>query len=194
MTSPRDLSLRWLAATVAGSLLCTLCDQTHVRTGVLAYRVPAVAGQAWWVPLVFVLAAVSGLALWLVLARFDRAVDRDLRAGPRDRWGTREAFVATAWMVAVYVSSGFAQGAPGAAFGVYVGLFLLRAWSLDAPGVAAHALIFAVGGTAFEAALSSTGAFWYTRPDALGVPMWLPGLYLHGAFISRAVIRRWLLP
>ncbi|MFO0625621.1 MAG: hypothetical protein U0325_08380 [Polyangiales bacterium] len=184
--------MRWVTAVAAGSLMCTLCDQVHVHTGVLAYRVPAVAGQAAWVPLVFVLAAFAGLAQWSLLARLDPAVRRDLAGGSRDRWGTREAVYAVVWMVLIYSSSGFVQGAPRAAFAVYVVLFMLRAWSLRAPGVVTHALLFAVGGTAFEAVLSSTGAFWYTRPELFGVPVWLPGLYLHGAFVARAVMRRWL--
>lgn len=184
--------VRWVTAVAAGSLMCTLCDQVHVRTHVLVYRAPALAGQAVWVPLVFVLAAVAGLALWSVLARLDPAVRRDLATGPKDRWGTREALYAVAWMTLIYSSSGFVQGAPRAAFAAYVTLFMLRAWSLRAPGVVTHALVFAAGGTAFEAALSSTGAFWYTQPEMFGVPVWLPGLYLHGAFVARAVMRRWL--
>lgn len=185
-------ALRWVLALVAGSLMCTLCDQVHVRTGVLVYRAPAFAGQAPWVPLVFVLAAWAGLALWWILARLDRSVRRDLHAGARDAWGTREAVFALAWLVAIYASSGFVQGSPHAAFAVYVALFMLRAWSLRAPGVVLHALVFAAGGTAFEATLSSTGAFWYTRPELAGVPVWLPGIYLHGTFVARAVMRRWL--
>lgn len=192
MLTRRVIALRWLIAIAAGAAVCTLGDQTHVRTGTLVYRAPAVAGQAWWVPLVFVIATVAALAQWVVLAALSPAVARDLRSGARDRWGTREAVYAAVWLVAVYVSSGFLQGVPRGAFALYVGLFMLRAWSVNAPGVVAHALLFAVGGTAFEAALSSTGAFWYTRPDLAGVPVWLPGIYLHGAFISRAVLRRWL--
>lgn len=186
------MALRWCAAIAAGATVCTLCDQSHVRTGVLAYRVPAIAGQSWWVPLVFSLASVIALVQWALLARLSPAVARDLRHGPRDAWGTREAAFSAAWLVTVYVSSGFLQGAPWGAFALYVALFILRAWSMNAPGVVAHALLFAVGGTAFEAALSSTGAFWYTHPDLGGVPVWLPGLYLHGTFIARAVMRRWL--
>lgn len=184
--------VRWVTAVAAGSLMCTLCDQVHVRTHVLVYRAPAVAGQAAWVPLVFVLAAFAGLALWWLLARLDPTVSRDLATGPKDHWGAREALFAVAWMVLIYASSGFVQGAPRGAFAVYVALFMLRAWSLRAPGVVTHALVFAAGGTAFEAALSSTGAFWYTQPELFGVPVWLPGLYLHGAFVARAVMRRWL--
>lgn len=184
--------LRWAAAVAAGSVMCTLCDQVHVRTGVIAYRVPAVAGQAVWVPAVFLLAAFGGLAQWWLLARLDPSVAHDLRSGSKDAWGTREAVFSAAWLVAVYGSSGFVQSSPHLAFAVYVGLFMLRAWSLRAPGVITHALLFAVAGTGFEAALSSTGAFWYTRPELLGVPVWLPGLYLHGAFVARAVMRRWL--
>lgn len=182
---------RWFAVILAGSTFCTLGDQVHVRTGVLAYREPGWSGQSWWVPLVFVFATLGAMATWRVLAAISPAVATDLRQGPRDVWGRREVIAAAIWMALVYGSSGFVQDLPRLAFAAYVGLFMLRAWALDAPGVTAHALVFAVGGTAFEAAFSSTGAFWYIRPDQGGVPVWLPGLYLHGTFLARAVLRRW---
>src|SRR6266508_3371407 len=45
--------------------------------------------------------------------------------------------------------------------------------------------ILAVGGSLFEAALSSTGAFHYQHPDVLLVPAWLPALYLHASLLVR---------
>jgi hypothetical protein len=49
-----------------------------------------------------------------------------------------------------------------------------------------YAITCAIAGPAFEAALSSTGAFFYARPAWL-VPEWLPALYLHLAPLVRHV-------
>jgi hypothetical protein len=56
--------------------------------------------------------------------------------------------------------------------------------------VAAYSVLLAVAGTATEAVISSTGAFAYAHPDLLLAPIWLPGLYLHGAPLALALTRR----
>ena len=42
-------------------------------------------------------------------------------------------------------------------------------------------------GPPFEAALAATGAFSYRQPDVLGVPVWLPALYLHLSLFTRQI-------
>ena len=185
--------MRWLLAISFGSVLCTLLDQLHVRFGVLAYRDGPMFGQAPWVPGLFALATLVGLAGYVTWAR-KLGFRRDLVEGPRDRWGTLEAAWALAWLTVTYAVSGPLQRWPQALLFVYVATFALRCWSLRAPGLAVNAVQFAVGGTAFESLLSSTGAFHYRHPDLWGVPMWLPGVYLHAAPLLRAVLRRWLIP
>ena len=55
----------------------------------------------------------------------------------------------------------------------------------------AVAAAFALGGPLFEAALSATGGFFYRRPDLLGVPIWLPALYLHVSLLTRQIALVW---
>ena len=185
--------MRWLLAISFGSVLCTLLDQLHVRFGVLAYRDGSMFGQAPWVPSLFAVATLFGLFGYLTWAR-KLGFRRDLLDGARDRWGTREAVWALAWMVVAYGVSGPLQGWPRGLLGVYLITFVLRSWSLRAPGLGWSSLQFAVGGTMFESLLASTGAFHYRHPDLWGVPLWLPGVYLHATPLLRAVLRRWLFP
>jgi hypothetical protein len=48
----------------------------------------------------------------------------------------------------------------------------------------AYSLVMAVAGAGFEAFWSSLGFFYYRHPDVLGVPRWLPGIYLHVALVA----------
>jgi hypothetical protein len=50
--------------------------------------------------------------------------------------------------------------------------------------VAVFCLLAALSGVLFEATLSALGGFAYIDPDFLGVPRWLPGLYLHAALAA----------
>lgn len=185
--------MHWLLAISFGSVLCTLLDQLHVRFGVLEYRDGSMFGQAPWVPLLFAFATVFSLFGYLTWAR-KFGFRRDLLDGSRDRWGTREAAWALVWMVLAYAVSGPLQGWPRGLLGLYVLTFLLRSWSLSAPGLGWSSLQFAIGGTVFETLLASTGTFHYRHPDLWGVPLWLPGVYLHATPLLRAVLRRWLIP
>ena len=40
------------------------------------------------------------------------------------------------------------------------------------------AILTAIVGTGFEMVLTTTGHFYYTQPHILGVPVWLPLLYI----------------
>lgn len=185
--------MRWLLAISFGSVLCTLLDQLHVRFGVVAYRHGTMFGQAPWVPALFALASLAGLFGYLTRAR-KLGFRRDLMDGSRDRWGTREAAVALAWMTVAYAISAPLQHWPRALLVALVITFALRCWALRAPGLGWSGLQFAVGGTMFQSFLASTGEFHYRHPDLWGVPLWLPGVYLHAAPLLRAVLRRWLIP
>src|SRR5690242_15179434 len=73
---------------------------------------------------------------------------------------------------------------------VVLALVLLIAWLVrvvrdPTADKLAVATAFALGGPLFEAALSATGGFFYRRPDILGVPLWLPALYLHVSLLTR---------
>jgi hypothetical protein len=59
----------------------------------------------------------------------------------------------------------------------------------DRVRVGVYGLLLALVGSAFEGRWSATGSFTYAAPDIAGVPLWLPGLYLHGAPLAVDVAR-----
>lgn len=158
----------WFAA---GSVGGALCDQIHVRGGVLRYRTPRVFGQAWWV------APQFGVAMLAVLRAARVAGGRDRR-----RPSPRAYVVGAAWFLGAYLASAVFRRSPRALAGVLVALWFGRmARSPDRARVVPYSLLLALVGTAYESVWSSTGSFTYTQPDVAGVPLWLPALYLHGA-------------
>jgi hypothetical protein len=163
---------------VGGTLALSACDQIHVHAGVLSYSHPAFAGQAWWVPLQFALATLAICAgAWPFGVRLPEPSGRDLAR-------------AAAWFVGAYAASAAFQRWPIALAVVYAVTWLIRVGLAPRSAtVALYSLLLAAAGTGAEAAISSTGAFAYARPDALLVPIWLPGLYLHGAPLALALTR-----
>jgi hypothetical protein len=161
---------------VAGGIGLALCDQIHVQSGVLDYETGGFFGQAWWVPLQF---GVAALAIVAGAAPFARR-----RAAPK----AADFVTGTGWFVAAYAASGVFHAHPAA---LAVGLLLTWAGRVAlAPrpaSLVAYSLLLAAAGTGAEAALSAAGTFAYANPDLLGVPVWLPGLYLHGAPLALAV-------
>lgn len=167
---------RWITTFLVGAIAGTLLDQLHVQGNVLGYGSGAVrAGQAWWVPLEFGIAAVA-----LVFA-----THHHLRAWRvyRNRHPRRAVIIDSAWFVAAYLLTATVGDvnvwAVAAALGA---VWLLRIVLQRRP---MHVAVFSIGlavfGTAWEAALSHTGEFTYMHPTSLGVPAWLPFLYAMGA-------------
>jgi hypothetical protein len=165
---------------VAGGLGLALCDQIHVHSGVLDYDTGGVLfDQAWWVPLQFGVAALAIVAAAVPFAhRRDRPRPRDLATG-------------IAWFVGAYAASGVFDAYPWALAAGLLALFGWRVALADHPDVlVVYALLLAVAGTGAEALLSAAGTFAYSDPDFLGVPVWLPGLYLNGAPLALAIAGR----
>jgi hypothetical protein len=164
-------------AFVLGSVGGVLCDQIHVRGGVLRYRTPRLAGQAWWVGPQF------GVAMLAVL-RSARIAGRGGGAHPV------RYLSGTAWFLGAYLASAVFRRTPRRLAGVLVAAWLARmVRHPDRVRLVPYSLLLAVAGTAYESRWSATGAFTYTAPDIAGVPLWLPGLYLHGAPLAVDVAR-----
>jgi hypothetical protein len=169
---------RILALFAAGGIGLALCDQIHVQSGVLDYDTGGYFGQAWWVPLQF---GVAALAIVAGAAPFARG-----RAQPK----LIDFVTGTAWFVAAYAASGLFDAYPNALAVAFVLTWALRVALAPQPAsLVAYSLLLAAAGTAAEAALSAAGTFAYANPDLLGVPIWLPGLYLHGAPLALALSR-----
>jgi hypothetical protein len=162
----------------AGGVGLALCDQIHVQADVLSYETGGFFGQAWWVPVQF---GIASLAIVLGAAPFARR-----RAEPE-----RADFVTgAAWFVAAYAASGLFDTRPAALAVAFLVTWALRVARAEqrAPLVV-YSLLLAAAGTSAEAILSAAGTFAYANPDVLGVPIWLPGLYLHGAPLALALSR-----
>jgi hypothetical protein len=180
LVTPRRL----VALFVFGGLGGAMCDQIHVQAGVLSYPTPWLAGQAWWVGPNFGLAT---LLIALGTLPFAAPLAARAPAAPRGR----EIAVAAALFVAAYLASGLLAGSPRALALGYALTFAARLWPRPERGpLALYAVGLAIGGTSYEAALAGTGAFAYAAPELAGVPLWLPGLYLHGAFLAALVLRK----
>jgi hypothetical protein len=166
----------WLAVAAAGAVICTVCDHLHVVTGVLAYPHVAFWGEAWWVPLLFGAAAV-------VIVASAASVRGLFGAPPLPSPSARRVAAGGVAFVTAYAFTAFGHELPNVVAAVLAGFWIARA--LQAPAwLVAYSVVVAVGGSAFEATWSALGFFRYLVPDFAGIPRWLPGIYLHVAFLT----------
>jgi hypothetical protein len=173
---------------LVGAAVGTLGDRVHTFAGVLHYPKPFVFDEAWWVPF---LMGGAGVFLPTAHALVDR-LRRDVRQGAPQTATMPDVMTAFLWFAGAYAASGVFKAHPIALAIVFTATFVVRALALRISSM--HwtiALCTGLGGTLFESALSSTGAFAYLEPSVVGVPIWLAGLYLHLALLVRAIDCRW---
>ena len=140
----------------------------------------------WFVPLEFGLAGVASALLVPVL-------DRRLAPDWAPHWTIWERLREVPLLVGLYVTSVAANGPDATIF--MVALLVLLAVRLAvaaAPGAGAFALVAAIAGPAAEATIHAIGAFDYTEPDLLGVPIWLPALWANGGLAIRRLFGGWV--
>jgi hypothetical protein len=162
-----------------GALIGTAADQIHVQSGISVYPRPSslLFGQAWWVPLLFGAAGLA-LASW-------HAVLLRLTGEQTPRASSLGVARSMLWFLAVYASTAAFQHTPLRLTLALVLVWIARVATAPTKEKVIGGPILAVGGSLFEAALSSTGAFHYQHPDVLLVPAWLPALYLHASLLVR---------
>ena len=163
---------RWVVGGIVGGGASLVGDHLHVTEGVLYYPHPVFWGQAWWVFPLFFGATISIFAgVNLVHPSPPVGPDAPRRAAAGD-------FIA---FLTAYAFTAFASVLPNVVVLVLLGTWLARV----ARGMPLRHVLFcgiaALLGTAFEATWSGLGMFTYRHPDFLGVPRWLPFLYLHAA-------------
>lgn len=170
--------MRWLVLAIVGAAICTVGDHLHATHGVLTYPHVVFWNQAWWVPLLF---AGASLAAVLGATPIRRAFGARHEPAPSARQIVGDGI---AFMTVYAITSFLPLATPN------VTLALLFAWWLarvarDCPTwLIVYSLLMAVAGTLFEAGWSALGFFHYYVPDAIGVPRWLPGIYLHAALVA----------
>jgi hypothetical protein len=165
--------LVWALVFVIGGVAATLGDANHVAFRVLAY--PG-GGQPLWV------LGLMGSASCLMVSSHRLVAPRESPLPPDAVLAPGVAFFA------FYFLTGPLAPYPLALTTLLAGTYL---WRVRREPLAAWVspLAAAVCGPAFEAGLSSTGAFHYLQAGDLPVPLWLPALYLHAGLAARAVAR-----
>ena len=171
-----------------GGIAATVCDANHVATGTLAYPRPVLFGQAWWVlPGFFVGFVLMGASYLVAGSRARTTLSTAESCAP----GTVSAFVeAMTSFVLVYLMSGFGNESPAALSLVFYGAFAVRwAFTYERAWLLAVAVTLAIGGMAAEGSMGAAEIVAYRHVDVFHVPMWLGGVYMHGAFALREGMR-----
>ncbi len=173
------------------ALVATACDQVWVRLGVLVYPHPYVFGQAWWVPLLF--GAVALIAIHFMVLATNLLLPAST---PRPGDTAGRAMTAGAWFVAAYLAGGLFDAYAQTLAIVLSVVWLLRLWPAsnsirEGLVLILLSLAVAVAGTLGESAAGWLNLMRYPRPDFLGVPYWLPTLWLHAALFARELARAW---
>jgi len=170
---------RVLSAFALGALLGTGLDAIHVYGDVEEYANEVIGQLGWFVPIEF---GLAGVASALVVPLLERVVGD--RAAPA--WTVWERVREVFLLTGLYVVSVGANGASAVPFAV--GLLTVVGGRLAFASVRgdwAFALVAAIAGPVAEALIHATGAFHYTEPDFLGIPVWLPALWANGGLAIR---------
>jgi hypothetical protein len=173
-------ALRRLAGAFAlGAVLGTALDAIHVYGDVETYPNEVIGELGWFVPLEFGLAGV-------VAAFAIPVIERLYGEGTPPAWTWWERVREVPLLAGLYVTSVAANGPNSAIFAIALLVLLAaRLAFTTARGDWAFALVAAVAGPLTEAAIHAIGAFDYTEPDFLGVPIWLPALWANGGLAIR---------
>jgi hypothetical protein len=156
---------------VAGSLL----DALHTHSGTTEYAHVSFFAMSAWTPLIF---GLVGLAVGASYPVAQRLTGRS--PGKALTWA--QAWLGFAIFAALYAASAYLPATNLAKLAVLaLGAAVLFLWLAPTRVALLLALTAAAAGTLSEAALVHAGFFRYTRPDLLGVAMWLPALYAAGS-------------
>jgi hypothetical protein len=170
---------RLAGAFALGAALGTSLDAIHAYGDVEDYSNEVLGRLGWFVPLEF---GLAGLAAALMLALLERVVG----PGRPPPWTVWEQVREIPLIAGLYVTSVVANGPGAVPFAVALAVLLAVRLTLGAaPGDWAFALAAAAAGPAAEAAIHAFGAFDYTEPDFLGLPVWLPLLWANGGLVIR---------
>lgn len=180
---------RMLILAGLGAVATTLGDLNHVHTQTLAYQQPFLLGQAWWVFPVFFLAFAAMCVSYRILAR--KLPLLGLVTTQSQSEGSASAFVeALLAFMSIYLVSGFGNQDPELLSWVFYGTFALRwSFSYERAWLLLLALLMGAGGMFAEGLMGASGIVAYRHMDVFHVPLWLGGLYLHGAFALREGMR-----
>ena len=160
-------AILWLF--LLGAIFGTALDAFHVYSYVEQYTRPAFLGVAWWVPILFGIAAVA-------IGYSHPLIDPLIHNLRRPRRLTT-SIAELAWLLLAYVI--VASPISSLAKTILLSLIYFNFWLLTGRGWQnlLLSLVTAITGTLVEMTLVAAGAFSYLQLGMLGVPYWLPFMY-----------------
>jgi Protein of unknown function (DUF2878) len=168
-----------LGAFALGAVLGTALDAIHAYGDVESYPHEALGRLGWFVPLEF---GLAGIAAAIAVPLLERLFGE----GRPPAWTPWERFRELPLLAGLYVTSVAANGpSAGLLAGALLVLLAVRLIFAATRGDWAFALAAAIAGPVVEAAIHALGAFDYTEPDVLGLPVWLPALWANGGLAIR---------
>lgn len=181
---PRRFALLFLF----GAVVITVFDGFHTISGTTAYAGPYQASRlAWWTPLLMGAGTAVGASMFVAMYR--------ALGGSRQppQWNV---LASALWCFgAMYFFSGFYHGPNTTKMAVLGVAGLAAFWWLDRTWQGAVCTLSCMlVGPLTEVLLVRAGTFVHLQPDLLGIPMWLPTLYLCAAPVIGHGARRLLLP
>lgn len=156
---------------LAGGILGAVFDGFHTHSGTTYYPHIWIFMMAWWVPLLF---GSAGVSVGLSHLHLDLHLKRKPYTGT---W--LQVTVGILAFGAIYFASGFLPASNLEKF-VVLGLASVGLWYVfDRTWQGfLQAIPTALVGCTIEILLIHFGKFYYNNPDFLGIPAWLPFLYL----------------
>ena len=167
MPSAKGWAICWLF--LLGAVLGTGLDAFHVHSKVEHYAVPVLFGLAWWVPLLFGVAAVA--------IGYSHPMVDPLLGQRRVPQQLMLCIVELVWVLLAYVVS--ATSIDSHTKAGLITIIYLNFWFVTGRGWqnVVLSLVTAITGILVEMVLVAAGAFSYLHPDFIGVPYWLPCIY-----------------
>ena len=160
----------------------TLADRVWVKLGTLNYPTEPAGEQALWVPLL-----LGSAGLMFVLAH--RFVSRWLLKQPQPASAdpARDVAFAAAWFTAAHLGGPLIGTSAPVAYLIglcaiwFVRVLLLRLSGKEFVLVVGFSVALAVGGAIAEGGMTRLGLMEYPEGSLIGVPLWLPGIWLQAA-------------
>jgi monoamine oxidase len=177
---------------VAFAGVFTLADRVWVKLGILAYPTKSAGEQALWVPL---LLGSAGVTFTLVHRILSRWLLKKSTQDTTDRG--RDVAIAGAWFTAAHLGGPLiGDGYPEVYLAGLAAVWLIRLVLMWLPikqflFAAGYSVMLAVGGVVIEGAMTWLNLMEYSAGSLIGVPLWLPGIWLQAALFARAMSINW---
>lgn len=178
--------MKFLLIFIFGTLVGSIFDGFHTHSQTTAYTNPWILKMAIWVPPLFGSAMLGIITYHTMMNRwFKLKTPPPLTGGG---WGEGENWkkiTAGFFLFAIqYASSGFIklESLPALLLQLLLTGFIWFLFDKKLIGILL-AIPVAIAGSLVEIFLIRSGGFYYLKPDFLGIPFWLPCLYLSASIV-----------